>query len=282
MAGTRSPTNRSSLMLSDTERIHQVDKRFDKDVKDAQFLNHFFLRLGAKDKNFKKVDFRYSFFENCYLRNCTFDSCDFTGCRFVGTNLHGARFSGCRFDYSYFEKTLVESDILDTECPGPENLRRSFARSLRMNYQQLGDAVSANKAITVELEATGEHWYKAWRSKESYYRKKYARSKRISAFMEWLRFKFQDFIWGNGESPFKLLRSTALILFIMSMIDASAFRNSQLVGSYTRALIESPQIFLGTLIPGQYPTWYLTIIVITRLIAFGLFMSIIIKRLNRR
>ena len=45
-----------------------------------------------------------------------------------------------------------------------------FARTLRMNYQQLGDARAANKAI--EIEATEIHLHKAWSSKQSYYRSK--------------------------------------------------------------------------------------------------------------
>jgi uncharacterized protein YjbI with pentapeptide repeats len=86
-----------------------------------------------------------------------FDSCDFTGCRFTASNFYTSTFSDCKFEYAVFERTLIESDILDTECPGPDNLKLKFARTLRMNYQQLGDAKSANKAISVELQATKQH-----------------------------------------------------------------------------------------------------------------------------
>ena len=72
-------------MLSDSGRVHQVDKKFDTDVSTATFMNHLFVRLVAKDTRFIKVDFKYSIFDTCYLRNCKFDSCDFTGCRFVGS-----------------------------------------------------------------------------------------------------------------------------------------------------------------------------------------------------
>ena len=166
-------------MLSDSNRVHQIDKKFDDNVSNNQFMNHLFVRLVAKDKQFTKVDFKYSIFDTCYLRGCKFDSCDFTGCRFVGTNLHGAKFSGCKFEYSIFERTVVDNYILDTECPGSENLKMKFARTLRMNYQQLGDAESVNKAIRIELQATEVHLHKAWGSKESYYRKKYTGLKRL-------------------------------------------------------------------------------------------------------
>jgi hypothetical protein len=269
-------------MLSESGRVQQIDKKFEDDVLEGNFVNHLFVRLVAKGRRFTRVDFKYSIFDTCYLRNCKFDSCDFTGCRFVGTNLHGATFSGCKFDYSTFERTIVEGDILDTECPGHENLKRWFARTLRMNYQQLGDATSANKAIGVELEASKAHKWKAWRSNESYYRKKYAGRKRVGAFIDWVKFKILDFIWGNGESILKLLRSVLIVLVVMSLIDVMAFRDRLRLDSYAQALGGAPRIFLGTLSPSSYSGAYLTFILFARLIAFGLFLSIMIKRLNRR
>ena len=269
-------------MMIDNNRVHLIDKRCDADLADVVYANHLFLRLVAKGRRFTKVDFKYSIFDACYLRNCIFDSCDFTGCRFVSTNLHGAAFSGCKFDYATFEKTLLDSGVLDTECPGHENLKMKFARALRVNYQQLGDAVGANKAMNVELQATEVHLRKAWQSNESYYRKKYDGLKRMKSFLEWLQFKGLDFIWGNGESPWKLARATLLILIFLAVIEVSVFRQNPSLHDVARALIEAPQIFLGTLTPTQYPHSYLTIILCVRLVAFGFFMSIIIKRLNRR
>jgi hypothetical protein len=34
--------------------------------------------------------------------------------------------------------------VNDTECPGPENLKQQFTRTLQMNYQQLRDTAAAN------------------------------------------------------------------------------------------------------------------------------------------
>ena len=269
-------------MLSDSGRIQQIDKTFDSDVLEGKFSNQLFVRLAARGRRFTKVDFKQSIFDTCYLRNCMFDSCDFTGCRFVATSFHGSKFSGCKFEYSTFERTLVDDDILDTECPGPDNLKMRFARTLRMNYQQLGDATAANKAIGVELQASKMHKLKAWRSNESYYRKKYPGGKRVKAFLDWLWFRILDFIWGNGESALKLMRSTAITLIVMSLIDVFAFRDRERVDSYLQALADEPKVFLGTRTPSNYEGPYLTAILIVRLIAFGFFMSIIIKRFNRR
>ena len=170
--------------------------------------------------------------------------------------------------------------MLDSGCPGTENLKMRFARTLRMNYQQLGDSKSANKAIGVELEATEVHLHKAWRSNESYYRNKYRRWKRVEVWAEWLGFKVLDFVWGNGESVWKLLRAVAIVLLIM-FGSGLAFGDWQELG-ISGTLFQTPAVFLGTIARSNYPQWYIVTILVIRLIAFGFFMSIIIKRFNRR
>jgi len=269
-------------MLIDNNKVHLTDKKLDADVENESYSNHLFVRLVATKKTFTDIDFKYSFFDTGYLRNCHFDTCDFTGCRFVGTSFHGSSFSGCKFDYAYFEKTLIDNDILDTGCPGSENLKMRFARGLRMNYQQLGDAISANKAMEVELQATETHLYKAWQSNESYYRKKYAGWKKFWVFVEWVEFKALDLIWGNGESAFKLIRVALFILVLISLYDVLMFRDPQVLRNYMQAFFDSPQILLGTMSPENYSSASLTVILFVRLVLFGFFMSILIKRFNRR
>ena len=269
-------------MLKDSGREILSDKKIDSPVCEGSFINKFFERLVALKVEFKSVDFRYCIFDAAYLRNCSFEDCDFTGCRFINSNLTGCSFNGCKFDYATFDKTLVDNDILDVCCPGPENLKLKFARSLRLNYQQIGDAKSANKAISIELQATEDHLHKAWKSKESYYRKKYKGLVRFKAFGEWIEFKLLDLIWGNGESTWKLCRAVLVVLLLITGIDVISFGEPSLVKSYGEALLISPQVFLGLLKPQSYPMLYLTGIFLIRLIMFGFFMSIIIKRFNRR
>ena len=265
------------MPLVDSGKRIETDKKFDADEADVRFSNYLFLRLVARRRSFKHVDFRYSVFDACYLRECHFDLCDFTGCRFVATNFRGSKFSGCKFDYANFERTFVNSDILDTECPGLENLKATFARSLRINYQQLGDAGSANKAIKVELQATEVHLHKSWKSTESYYRQKYKGWRRVKAFLIWLEFKALDFIWGNGESAVRLGRFVFLILCLMAIFDVLNFGDADRLTSYGRAIANAPEVFLGILAPEQYPKWYLAVITFVRLVAIGFFLSIIIR-----
>ena len=133
-----------------------------KNVADEQESLKFkvFIRLNAKKISFQNVSFLHCIFDNCYLNNCVFDSCDFTGCKFIGSNFHQTAFKGCNFIFTTFERCQIDDDILISEAPREENLRMHFARSLRANYQQIGDAKAANKAINVELEATSKYLYK--------------------------------------------------------------------------------------------------------------------------
>lgn len=269
-------------MFSDSNRIKIEDQKIDADLNDANLSNRLFVRLVAKERRFTKVDFRYCIFDTAYLRQCIFDRCDFTGCRFTGTSLYGSTFAGCKFDYTTFERTIVTTDLLRSSCPSLENLKLRFARTLRVNYQQLGDAQAANIAIHVELDATREHLWKAWYSNESYYRHKYSGWKRIKSLLDWIAFKLLDWIWGNGESAWKLLRAVVILLFFIALRDVFISRDPSQLVSYFAAAKEAPQIFLGTISSPNYSPGYLATIVLCRLVAFAFFMSIIIKRFNRR
>ena len=271
-----------SSMLVPSGKMEVKDQRINMDLSGGTFANHNFIRLVAKHHRFVGVDFRFCTFDACYLRGCEFDSCDFTGSRFVGTNLHGSSFAGCNFEYASFERTDIDNDILSTSCPGPENLKKRFARSLRMNFQQLGDADSVNKAIGVELDATENYLYKSWQSNEAYYRKKYRDWKRVGQWVKWVNFKALDFLWGNGERAWKLARAVALIFLPMAIYDTLSTGQPELVSSYIHSFLKAPQVFLGVVAPNAYPTWYIALVTLLRLIFFALFMAIVVKRFNRR
>jgi hypothetical protein len=270
--------------MTSSDRQTLADRRFEFRSKvTTHYTNHLFQRLVAKEVAFDGVDFSYTIFDTCYLRKCVFQNCNFTGCRFKDSNLHGSSFVGCKFDYSVFDKTIVDSEILDVGCPGPENLRDRFARTLRTNFQSLGDYASVNKAIHVELEAKEEHLHKAWRSKESYYREKYKGFVRAKMFFAWLNFKAFDYIWGNGESLWKLARALFVILFVMAIVDVFVSGLDALhLPSYVASLARVPAIFFGV---GDFPRYsplYLTSVLIVRLVMVAFMISIIIKRFSRR
>lgn len=288
-----STSSMESKIIKDSGREKLSDKKFDFPVSKESFINKLFERLVALRVEFKEIDFRYCIFDAAYIRNCSFKDCNFTGCRFINCNLTGSSFTGCKFNYATFDKTHIDNDILESGCPSLDNLKLKFARSLRLNYQQIGDSKSANKAICIELQATEDHLHNAWKSNEPYYRKKYKGFNRFKAFGEWLEFKILDLIWGNGESAWKLYRAILIILLLIAAIHVIFFSDpiikkshletlQILAKSYFDSLFISLPLFLGILKPKEYPDLYLTIIFLVRLIMFGFFMSIIIKRFNRR
>lgn len=275
-------TNGMNDHLRPSGRKFSVDQAVANDLVNEKFLNHQFQRLVATKKKFTGCDFSFSEFDAAYLRKCTFDSCNFTGCKFTNANLSGSEFIGCKFDYVQFSHTQIGPEILDKGCPGQENLQQMFARTLRINFHQIGDTAAANKAIKIELEATGIHLFKAWRSRESYFRKKYRGIKRVKMFLEWLEFVMLDVFWGNGESPVKLLRSLALLVIFIALSEVYFLRDGYAISSYTSAFYQAPEIFLGITKPQGFSGLILASIAGLRYVIIACFVSILIKRLSRR
>lgn len=271
-----------NAMLKESSRRAETDKWVNSNLEDSKLCNVVFLRLIAKDKMFTNVDFSFSFFDNCYMRNCKFEGCNFTGTKFKECNLNNSRFNNCKFEYAVFDKTFVEPDILDMNCPGHENLKLRFARTLRINYQQLGDARSANKAISVELAASEEHLKKAAFGNDRYYRDKYRGANRALAVWHFFEFKFFDYVWGNGENFIKLIRFLALMMLVILLSELCCFRTITSIPDILSTLYDVPAIFLGVKVGLDRPSLYVSSIALTRLLLMGLFLSVIIRRFSRR
>lgn len=247
------------------------------------FAFKIYVRLNAKkETTIRNVSFQHSIFDGGYFNNCVFDSCDFTGCRFIGCNFHLTAFTGCKFDYAVFERCQIDDDILEREAPREENLKMRFARSLRMNFQQIGDAKAVNRAISQELEATSSYLKKSWSSSETYYREKYPGWKKLPQFMKWLEFRVLDAIWGNGENTLKLLRTIIVIHLMIAIYDTYKFGNAWDVRDYLTSFAASPGVFFGITYPHTYPVWFSSAIAATRLIGFAFLTAILVKRFGRR
>lgn len=259
---------------------HYVAKNVEDEVVAFKFKN--FTRLNANKIRFKNVSFDHSVFDGCAFKNCVFDSCDFTGCRFIGSNLHQSSFPGCKFDYATFERCQIDSDILTAWNPKEQNLKMRFVRSLRMNFQQIGDAKAVNEAITQELDATSRHLLDSWRSEVEFHRKKYPGLLRIRQFLAWVEFWVLHFVWGNGESISNLLRTIIIVMMIIAGYDASATNGSATVLDYWESLKAAPAIFLGTLQRPSHSILATSAIVASRLIALSLLTALLVKRFGRR
>lgn len=270
--------------LSKGNRETITDAYVPRDVSDElrAFSLKVFIRLNAKNITFRNVSFAHGILDGCYFRSCVFDSCDFTGCRFIGSNLHQSTFPGSRFDYATFERCQIDDDILTSYTPREENLRMRFARSLRMNYQQIGDAKAVNKSINLELEATAKHLLESWLSDSPYHRKKYPGLRRVVQFLHWIEFWVLHFVWGNGESIFKLLRSIAIAVVAIAIYDAGSLTSQATVSDYWESLKLAPGVFLGTVDRAHHSIGAAAAIVATKLVALSLLTALLVKRFGRR
>lgn len=248
----------------------------------SAFKYKVFSRLNAINIKFINVSFEHTVLDGCYLRNCVFDSCNFTGCRFIGCNFQGSSFPGSKFNYATFERCQVDSDILTEWNPAEENLKMRFARSLRMNFQQIGDAKAVNEAITLELHATARHLFESWASEAEFHRKKYPGLRRVRQFLAWVEFWVLHFVWGNGESIPKLLRTILFAMVVIAVYDANASNGSATIVDYWDSLKDAPAIFLGTLSRPTHTTTAASLIVAARLVALSLLTALLVKRFGRR
>jgi len=182
------------------------------DVIGADLSYYHFQDIEAKGLKFSKCKFQHCVFERCYFRNVTFEDCDFIGARFIDSNLRGAILITCKIEYTFYRATVLDRAQFAANLPLWENVRAEVARSLRTNAHGLGDSEGVNYFINVEMDGTLEHWWKAFRQKESYYKKKYPGVRRFQAFGRYVYYRLDRLAWGHGERPMRILRNILLLL----------------------------------------------------------------------
>ncbi|MNF90112.1 hypothetical protein D3C84_726650 [compost metagenome] len=196
--------------------------------------------------------------------------------------MNQSTFPGCQFEYAIFERSQVDDDILSA-APERNNLKLKFARTLRMNYQQIGDAKAVNRAIVVELEATDIFLKESWSSNSDYHRKKYTGLSRVGQFFKWIEFRALDFIWGNGESVTKLLRSIVWVIFAVGIIDMVYSPDAKPFMGFLQSFLDAPALFLGVKpLPDAIPSLLSAGIAALRLLGFAFLTAILVKRFGRR
>jgi hypothetical protein len=151
-----------------------------------------------------------------------------------------------------------------------------------MNFQQIGDARSVNRAISLELDATSAYLKKSWFSSETYFRKKYSGWDRVVQFLRWSEFRALDFVWGNGESTLKLLRSIALIHVTIAVYSTLTFDSPWDLKAYLQNLALAPGVFFGIENSKAYPVAASAVIAASRLLSFAFLTAILVKRFGRR
>lgn len=237
-------------------------------------LSHVFaVNVAFFDISFKQCDFT-----NCYFRNCRFIRCNFTGATIKDSNFRGSQFEECDFRYTSWEKTILDEHFLNICLPSEENLARDLARSLRVNFSQIGNYEAVNKAASIEVSLTGQHLYNAAYSRQSYYRGKYKGWSRVSHAIGHTRWKALDLLWGNGESILRVAISGLVVIILATL--ALMREHTQFI--FSDALWSAFTGFWGVQSGVELPASFTVTLTIIRFILFGLFMAILVKRLSRR
>jgi hypothetical protein len=175
-----------------------------------------FLRVGVKNGEIKNSKLTQCAFKDCYFRKAKFINIDFTGTIFTNCNFEKAKFQGCHFRYAKFYNCLINVDEITACLPNEPNLKVDLARNLRKNYQSIGDKVSADKMLPIEIGAHEDEQMGIFMSKTSYYRERYDFIDRIQAGKKVFLSKLSGYIWGYG---FRLDR---LVLSYITMIVIAA------------------------------------------------------------
>lgn len=274
-------------------RVAHRDLELRGTIENRDFRNATLVDVGGRKVVFRNCDFSYAQLTRAYFPDAVFENCKFIGARFTDCNLRNARFSPSDFRYAQFRGTHINPNEVLSNLPEWENVRRELMMSHRKNAEGIGDMSAVKKYIRAELEAEREHYRKAWEGKEGYYSQKYRGvgvkadilQKRVFLFLDW-------FVWGHGEYPLQLLKSIAIALVVSAVVtvlsDRSAWASAtvaQLSDFAWDAFLAVLLLFLGvpqTSSAPQIPAWLTVVVVLMRYIAFGLFVSMLFRRLSRR
>lgn len=176
-----------------------------------------FVRIGAKNARFESCSLTQCHFEDSYMRNAFFKDVDFTGSTFRNCNLEKASFQGCNLRYCTFQSTLLDRDEIIACLPVEPNLRRDLARSLRRNFENLGDKEGADAFLNLEIAAHEQELLGAFRRKTTYYKTHYSGVDQALAGLKFLGSKLSGFIWGYGHRVSRLLASYVALTFLFSL-----------------------------------------------------------------
>jgi hypothetical protein len=186
--------------------------------RDEDFEYRILQDVDAAQTKFVGCNFRHARMSRVYLRNATFEDCKFVGSIFNECNLRGARFKSCDVSYAQFDRTHVSHSDLFNQLPVWPNTRRELARTLRKNAESLGDYQGMFDCFWYEMEQAEVHLLEAAKGREQYYRDKYPGVIYRARF--WIRYyahRLDAFVWGHGESPLRVLRTT-LIAWLMLIL----------------------------------------------------------------
>lgn len=266
------------------KKIPSIDNR---EVHDSIFED-----MGFKESVFSECNFSHNTFINCYFKKVQMWDVNFTGSRFINCNFDEAEISHSSFIYCSFENCFIPYQAMVENLPTEANLRERLCRNLSIESLNSGNDKDY-KMYFYDMKAAGEkNNFETFRiQRRPYYRKK-TFDQRVSAFLAFVNSKVNKYLWGYGENMGRLCFILLCIVVGFAGLFFSPF--SVIMDGYGNAC----EVSLGqtlyisimnlcTISAGYYAGNGMTKVFfgienILGVLFFGLFVSVIVKNINRR
>jgi len=177
----------------------------------------FFVRLGLKNAEFRKVNFHQCVFEDCYFRRSTFYDVDFTGSFFKDCNLERASFEAVRFWYVRFLRCRLNYDEILQCVPAEPNIAISLLRSLRKNAIEMGQKEIADRLLEREIQAEKCELKNRFLGVSAYYRRRYNSVDRLLSAGKFVGLVLGGWILGHGLKLRNLLISAFILILAFGL-----------------------------------------------------------------
>jgi hypothetical protein len=288
------PTSRPLMALASpwmNTEVSFADQRLDGIAIDMALFTHCtFANVSFKGCTLTDSRFINCTFVSCYFRKTDIQNCKFDGCKFVDCDFPRVRIRGTNFMFPQFKGCFVRFDEMQPNLPAEPELRSMMAIELAREAYALGDSRDARKYRLEALRAHENHLWRAFRASSSYYKDHYDVLARLNAGVGWIGSQANRLIWGNGERGFTLLRNFVLLVFVGFPLLFYAVGGLEPTGGKLTAVdyellsVDAATSFSGLSGVHLASTGSRVLVateLIVGLLAFGLFITILFRRITR-
>lgn len=258
---------------------------FTENITGESFQHQQFVDFSCNGKVITNCDFSYCVFHRTYFKKVKFINCNFTGAKFFDSNLREAEFENCKFPYALFKYTLVNAGQVLKNLPEWPNARRLLLQNHKVNANSLGDIKASKRFLLEEIDANKEYWRRAIKKKESYYATKYPGWKNWF----WTRYQYRilkldNWIWGHGEVPWKIVLNIFLLLALISVVLGFSvdYTMWESLGNVYINLKAAIKIFLGIQQHQITDNVSIAVITLARYLSLGLYIRIMFNKYSWR
>lgn len=272
-----------------------INEKIDKNISaitNLEIHNSIFEDMGFKESSFSECNFSHNTFINCYFKKSKMWNVNFTGSRFIDCKFDGAEINHSDFVYCRFENCFIEYQAMVQNLPQEANLRERLCRNLSIESLNSGNDRDYKKYF-YDMKTAGEkNNFETFRLHRSSYYQKKTFDQRISSLLSFMSSKINKYIWGYGENMIRLCMILLCIIFGFAGLFWAPFSIiKDGIGnicdvSFKQTLFISI-MNLCTTSAGYYAGNEMTTVFfgaenILGILFFGLFVSVIVKNINRR